>query len=75
MIFGRVVPEEQWEEFRREWKGLCKEAGWDGKGEMPEELQTGERAKELRIRLTRRVREEVLKLRRGQGWPKKESCH
>jgi monolysocardiolipin acyltransferase len=73
MIFGRKVEEKEWEEYRREWKVLCKDVGWDGKSEMPEELRTGERAQDLRIKLTRRVREEVLKLRARKGWPDEEA--
>ena len=72
MVFGKAVEEKTWEDFRTEWKGLCKEAGWDGKSEMPEELKTGERAQDLRIRTTRKVRAEVLRLRREQGWPEEE---
>lgn len=73
MIFGSVVGEERWGDLRAEWRGLCKEAEWDGKGEMPEVLREGEKARDLRIRTTARVREEVLKLRRRQGWPEEEA--
>ncbi|KAI0399589.1 acyltransferase [Xylaria palmicola] len=41
-------------------------------GELPDELKYGEKAVRLRIEVARRVREEVLKVRRSLGYPDEE---
>ncbi|KAJ2997177.1 hypothetical protein NUW58_g737 [Xylaria curta] len=44
-------------------------ASW---GKLPDELKYGDKAVKLRIEVARRVREEVLKVRRGLGYPDEE---
>lgn len=62
---GDVVPESTFSDLRREWRDL--------KSRHDEEwLKEGKEAVELRVETTRRVREEVVKLRRKVGLPEEE---
>ncbi|KAL7274943.1 Lyso-phosphatidylcholine acyltransferase [Rhizina undulata] len=73
--FGGRVPKERFWDVRGEWEGLCRRhrVGVEGRRvEDVEELRTGREAVELRIETTRRVREEVVKLRRSLGFPEEE---
>lgn len=53
-------------ELRERWRGLV---GGREMGVLDEELRCGKEAVELRIECTRRVRQEVLKIRRMSGLP------
>ncbi|CCX07282.1 Similar to Lysophosphatidylcholine acyltransferase; acc. no. Q06510 [Pyronema omphalodes CBS 100304] len=68
--------EEGWEDLRGRWKELVKKEEGRGvrvTGDLGSwELRQGEEAKALRVEATRRVREMVLELRRGEGWPEEE---
>lgn len=71
-VFGDIVPEKRWEDVRNEWRRLCEKHGYDGTGEMPEELKTGHAAVKLRMETTWRVRQEVLSLRRREGYEEED---
>jgi monolysocardiolipin acyltransferase len=58
IVYGDAVPTERWEDVRAAWQAL--------RGEE------GEEAAKLRIETTRRVREEVVNLRRRLGFPDEE---
>ena len=71
VVYGGSVDDGRFEDLRREWRTL-----WDREGkarvEDCEVLRSGKEAVELRIETTRRVREEVVKLRRRLGYPDEE---
>ncbi|KAI0543862.1 acyltransferase [Xylaria curta] len=77
VAFGEPVDTEKtFGDLRAQWRELVKkETGAVAPrvlGELPNELKYGEKAVELRIEVARRVREEVLKVRRGLGYPDEE---
>jgi len=73
VTFGEPVSETVWRGFRERWKRLKEKEmpgmGDDVVGTMSEGLMTGAEAAELRIEVTKAVREQVLALRRSRGWP------
>lgn len=71
IVFGAPVPEERFDDLRRAWYELWMREG-GGRVEDNEVLRTGEAAVALRIETTRRVREEVAKVRRQAGYPEEE---
>lgn len=58
-------------ELRERWRGLVARKGGRERemGVLDEELRYGQEAVDLRIECTRRVRQEVLKIRRMSGLP------
>ncbi|KAI0455186.1 acyltransferase [Xylaria acuta] len=78
IAFGEPVDTEKtFGDLRAQWRELVKQqeaktAAAHVMGELPEELKYGETAVKLRIEVARRVREEVLKVRRGLDYPDKE---
>jgi len=77
VVFGDAVSENVWAGFRERWKRL-KEREMKSEGVvarqgldefMNDELRDGKEAKELRMEVAFRMREEILKLRRARGWP------
>lgn len=80
IAFGEKVDTEHvFGDLRRKWKELVKrqkaalrKAGLStdlAMGELTEELKYGQEAVDLRIEVTKRVRNEVVKLRRSLGYP------
>ncbi|KXJ97717.1 hypothetical protein Micbo1qcDRAFT_156691 [Microdochium bolleyi] len=78
MAFGELVDmEDRFGDLRSAWQDLVRKhtAGADGNakvlvmGELTDELKYGAEAVALRIEVTRRVREEVAKLRKDMGYP------
>ncbi|TRX88515.1 hypothetical protein FHL15_010554 [Xylaria flabelliformis] len=75
VAFGELVDgEKTFGDLRAQWRELVKqqeqkEVSRVVLGELSDELKYGEKAVELRIEVARRVREEVLKVRRGMGYP------
>lgn len=76
VIFGEEVDAERvFGDLRRRWQRLVlsqkRRIGnqYVDVGILDEELKYGEEAVKLRIEASRRIREEVLKLRRQSGWP------
>lgn len=71
VVYGDAVADCGFEDLRSEWRTL-----WEREGmvrvEDSEVLRTGKEAVELRIETARRVREEVLALRRRLGYPEEE---
>lgn len=57
------------QELRERWRGLVERRGGEERemGVLDEELRFGKEAVDLRIECTRRVRQEVLKIRRMSG--------
>lgn len=72
IVFGDPAQDELWSDVREEWQKLWLREG-GGRVEDSEVLRTGKEAVQLRIETTRRVREEVVKLRRRLGYPEEES--
>ncbi|KAI1810920.1 acyltransferase [Poronia punctata] len=80
MAFGeRVDTEKVFGDLRAQWQELVEQQQQKQQqqvpailGELPEELKYGERAVKIRIEVARRVREEVLKVRRSLGYPDEE---
>lgn len=74
VTFGeRVDMEARFGDLRERWRKMLL-AAEEAEGEVelgvcPESLKDSEEARRLRMECTMRVREEVLKLRRGRGWP------
>ncbi|KAI9815437.1 MAG: hypothetical protein M1827_002571 [Pycnora praestabilis] len=76
VTFGaKVDTESVFGDLRRRWQGLQRKeeevmtaGGGLEVGILTEELKYGKEAVDLRIECTKRVREEVLKLRRSRGW-------
>lgn len=62
---------------RRSAKGRSSSGGFDGEveamGELTDDLKYGEEAQEIRVEVTRRIREEVLKLRRELRYPEPDA--
>ncbi|KAI0184644.1 hypothetical protein EV127DRAFT_350009 [Xylaria flabelliformis] len=77
VAFGEPVDgEKAFGDLRAQWRELVRQQK-EAKvprvmGELSDELKYGEKAVELRIEVARRVREEVLKVRRGMGYPNEE---
>jgi len=74
VTFGeRVDMEATFGDLREKWRQMVldaeKEDGSVELGVCPENLKNDEKAVKLREECTMRVREEVLKLRRGRAWP------
>ena len=73
MTFGERIREEVWEGFRERWRRLREregEKGGENLGVLESRgLKTGEEAVRLRMEVALAVREELLRLRRGRGWP------
>lgn len=71
--FGEAVDmERRFGDLRQRWRRLVKEdksGGGREVGVLSEELKHGKEAVELRIECMRRVREEVLRVRRSRGLP------
>ncbi|KAI0530129.1 acyltransferase [Xylaria digitata] len=74
IAFGELVETEKvFGDLRARWQELVKQEESKSKiprvlGELSDELKYGRRAVELRIEVARRVREEVLKVRRSLGY-------
>ncbi|KAH8801535.1 hypothetical protein F5884DRAFT_807026 [Xylogone sp. PMI_703] len=72
-IFGDL--RRKWQELVRVQKEALRKEGLAGDlamGELTEELKYGQAAVELRIEVTKRVRNEVVKLRRSLGYPEED---
>ena len=75
VVFGEEVDAERvFGDLRSRWRDIVgEEEEARGKGldvgVLTNRLKGGEEATELRIECTRRVREEVLKVRKRMGWP------
>lgn len=72
VTFGDVVDGERvFGDLRARWRALKEEEGEESSdvGVLSEGLKYGDEAVELRKECTRRVREEVLKVRRARGLP------
>jgi monolysocardiolipin acyltransferase len=75
VVFGEEVDAERvFEDLRTRWRNIVKkeeeaEGGGLHVGVLTDGLKQTEEVTELRIECTRRVREEVLKVRRRIGWP------
>ncbi|GAP89991.2 putative acyltransferase-like protein [Rosellinia necatrix] len=81
VVFGEPVnAEKTFGDLRAQWQALVKQQQAESRGkgalgspgELPDELKYGERAMKLRIEVARRVREEVLKVRKALDYPDKE---
>ncbi|KAI0437661.1 acyltransferase [Xylaria telfairii] len=78
VAFGEPIDTEKtFGDLRAQWRELARQeeskmAAPRVLGELPNELKYGEKAVKLRIEVARRVREEVLKVRRGLGYPDEE---
>ncbi|KAF2434579.1 hypothetical protein EJ08DRAFT_730776 [Tothia fuscella] len=70
ITFGEPVSETVWAGFRERWKRLKAREKMDNAalGVLNNELMTGKESAELRMEVTKEVREQVLKLRRRRGW-------
>ncbi|KAI1820994.1 acyltransferase [Xylaria intraflava] len=74
VAFGDLVnTEKTFGDLRAQWQELVRQHDVEAQtprvlGELPDELKYGEKAVQLRIEVARRVREEVLKVRRGLGY-------
>lgn len=75
-VGGEVGEGNGFRELRERWRGLVerKSGSEEGEGErevgvLDDELRYGKEAVDLRIECTRRVRQEVLKIRRMSGLP------
>ncbi|KAK5652537.1 hypothetical protein OQA88_10443 [Cercophora sp. LCS_1] len=73
VAFGEAVDYERtFGDLRTRWRGLVERRGV-GKGELgeveDERLRFGREAQEIRIECARRIREEIMKVRRGMGFP------
>jgi monolysocardiolipin acyltransferase len=79
VVYGTPVPDDRFRDVRGEWAALAAKHGI-GKGEGKEqvtvedieELRIGKEAVELRIETTKRVRDEIVKLRRSLGYLEEE---
>lgn len=71
VVYGDAVPDARFEDVRQQWNRLWLREGGGPVGQS-DVLRTGEEAVRLRIETTRRVREEVVKLRRTLGYPDEE---
>ena len=85
----RLDGEERFGDLRQRWKGLVSRSraarstqgrssgGLDGRaevmGELADDLKYGEEAQEIRIEVARRIREEVLKLRKELRYPEPDA--
>ncbi|KAI1453599.1 hypothetical protein F4805DRAFT_442798 [Annulohypoxylon moriforme] len=73
VAFGELLDAEKtFGDLRARWRDLVRRDGGKGKlamGELTDELKYGKEAVDLRIEVARRVREEVLKVRRSLGYP------
>ncbi|KAI8947326.1 acyltransferase [Xylaria longipes] len=78
VAFGELVDTEKtFGDLRAQWQELVKQqeartVAPRVLGELSDELKYGEKAVKLRIEVARRVREEVLKVRRSLGYPDEE---
>lgn len=76
VAFGEPVDtEEVFGDLRARWRDLVSRQQGKGvlaMGELTDELKYGDEAVRLRIEVARRVREEVMKVRRGLGYPDEE---
>jgi len=75
VVYGDFVPEERFKDLRAEWRELYRRelGGREGlRVEDSERLREGAEAVELRVETTRRVRDEIVKLRRRFGYPEEE---
>ncbi|KAI9768003.1 MAG: hypothetical protein M1840_005315 [Geoglossum simile] len=78
IVFGEEFDAEQaFGALRSRWRDIVRkgEESQDRKldvGELSDRLKGGEEVMELRIECAMRVREEVLKVRKGMGWPDEE---
>jgi len=79
MAFGEPLDTEktfgdlraQWQELVRQQQNAQHQA-LNAPGELTDELKYGERAVKIRVEVARKVREEVLKVRRSLGYPDEE---
>jgi monolysocardiolipin acyltransferase len=74
VVFGEEVDAERvFGDLRMRWRDIVRKEEEDGRGltvgVLTDRLKGAEEATELRIECARRVREEVLRVRRGAGWP------
>lgn len=77
VTFGEPVSETVWHGFRERWQrmkardmpAIAAGAEDSGVGLLNEKLMDGEEARKLRTEVAQAVRVEMLKLRRGRGWP------
>ncbi|KAI1419837.1 acyltransferase [Xylaria sp. FL1777] len=80
VAFGELVDTEKiFGDLRARWQELVRQEQSKIQmpqvlGELSNELKYGEEAVRLRIEVARRVREEVLKVRRSLGYPDEEPC-
>jgi monolysocardiolipin acyltransferase len=77
MAFGELVDTEKtFGDLRAQWQELVRQQQETNVprvlGDLTDELKYGEKAVKLRIEVARRVREEVLKVRRSLGYPDEE---
>ncbi|KAI1435734.1 acyltransferase [Xylaria sp. CBS 124048] len=78
VAFGDLIDTEKtFGDLRAQWQELVRQHDKKTQaprvlGELPDELKYGEKAVKLRIEVARRVREEVLKVRRGLSYPDEE---
>ncbi|KAI1384705.1 acyltransferase [Hypoxylon trugodes] len=74
VAFGELLdPEDKFGDLRKRWRELVnKEKRGLVMGELTDELKYGEEATRLRIEVAKRVRDEVLKVRRSLRYPDEE---
>ncbi|RYP78298.1 hypothetical protein DL770_006897 [Monosporascus sp. CRB-9-2] len=82
VAFGDLVDAERtFGDLRARWRDLVRRANGNGgggkakprvMGELTDELKYGPEAVEIRVECARRVREEIVKLRRSLGYPEEE---
>ncbi|KAI1344316.1 hypothetical protein F5Y15DRAFT_424515 [Xylariaceae sp. FL0016] len=71
MAFGELLDTEKtFGDLRARWRDLVRRENRTlAMGELTDELKYGEEAVEIRVEVARRVREEVLRVRRSMGYP------
>ncbi|KAI8628573.1 acyltransferase [Xylariaceae sp. FL1651] len=75
MAFGELLDTEKtFGDLRARWQDLVRKESKTPRvmGDLTDELRYGKEAVKLRIEVARRVREEVLKVRRNMGYPDEE---
>lgn len=90
VVFGQALDfEAAFGDLRRRWEGLVEREraaaaaaeAWTETaasmafGELPDALKHGREAQELRAEVARRMRDEILKLRRSLGYPDEDPSH
>lgn len=75
VAFGEPVdPERAFGDLRARWRDLVRRNQHQGRplGELTDELKYGDEAVRLRVEVARRVRDEVMKVRKSMGYPDEE---